>query len=121
MVDARPRNWLSDPEAVEALAARQGIDAAALTQIRNSGLHLERGKICRLDGNLFLHLVFSQGGQQVSVFLRKAGERPHGTRSIHTGAEDVAYFETSRVKALVVSNSPSSAARSIAQAVQKTL
>jgi anti-sigma factor RsiW len=121
VVDARPRNWLSDPAAVEALAARQGIDGAAVSQIMSAGLRLEHGKICRLDGNLFLHLVFWRDGQQVSIFLRKGAEGPSDTRTVHSGAEDVAYFETSRVKALVVADAPSNHARAIAQAVQKTL
>src|SRR5437588_6500056 len=61
VVDGQVRRWLADASAIGKLAARQGIDAATIARLQSGGLHLDQGKLCRLDGRVYLHLVFTDG------------------------------------------------------------
>jgi hypothetical protein len=65
------RRWLSDPAALASLAATRGLPAAPVNAIAPDGFKFEHGKLCRLGGQVFLHLVYSDGAQEVSIYLRK--------------------------------------------------
>jgi len=116
------RSWLSDASAIGELADRHGIAAAAVSQIAPEGFRLERGKLCRLGGVSFVHLVYSDSGERISVFLRQrdAGAAV-GIRNLDAAAEHVAYFETHRVSAIVVSDRSTEAAVSIARVAEGVL
>ena len=66
-----PRKWLSDPAAVQSLAASRGLPAAPVAAIAPAGFRFEHGRLCRLGGQVFLHLVYTDGAQEVSIYLRK--------------------------------------------------
>jgi anti-sigma factor RsiW len=104
VVDGERRAWLYRTGAIEALAAREGIDGSTISRLNTAGWHLERGKRCRLDGRVFMHLVYSKGGENVSVFLRKESGDRHAVRKLEVSGEQLAYFDTARVRAIVVSN-----------------
>lgn len=101
VVEGSPRNWISDPAAIAALAAREGIDTSAISKL---GGHLERAKLCRIDGRAFLHLVYSEN---VSVFLRADSSGARAVRELTAGAEHVASFGTGRLSAMIVGSRPS--------------
>lgn len=69
--DHAPRKWLSDPAAVLSLASSRGLPAAPVAAIAPAGFQFEHGRLCRLGGQVFLHLVYTDGAQEVSIYLRK--------------------------------------------------
>lgn len=68
VADGSQRKWLSDASEIKVLAAKQGLPVPA-----PQGYRLERGKLCRLGGRVFLHLVYSDGSHEVSLYLRDRG------------------------------------------------
>jgi len=126
VVEHQPRPWLTDPAQIAALAERQGIAASAVTALASGGYHLVRGKLCFLDHRIFLHLVFSDGAREFSVYLRRrdatalagpvreiANGRPLCTSDVDN--EHVASVETARLTALVVTDRSSDAALNFAR------
>ena len=101
IVDRQPRKWFTDRASIEELARRQGVSGSSINAIAPAGYHLAQGKLCRLDGKIFLHLVYANDSENLSVFLRSAD----GISAVHTetqGAEHVAGFQDREVSALVV-------------------
>ncbi|HKV06108.1 MAG TPA: anti-sigma factor [Candidatus Acidoferrales bacterium] len=126
VVEQRPRPWFVDPARIASLAEREGVPGSAPFALDSSGYHLERARVCWLDGRFFLHVVYSNGGQEFSVYLRQRdGQRPAGRfretangRSLYTskfGQENVASFETDRLMAMVVTDQSTDAALSFAR------
>ena len=83
IVDGQPRKWLTDRASIEALAARQGVSDSAIAAMAPTGYRLVEGKLCRLDGRVFLHLVYANGLANFSVFLRQ----PDGKGPVETNRE----------------------------------
>jgi anti-sigma factor RsiW len=126
VVQREARPWIVDPAALAALAEQQGIAGGVPLELAPS-YHLERGKVCRLDGRLYLHLVYSDGAREFSLFLRKRdGEQLTGAirgfangrflRAASAGSEQMFSFETPRLTAVVATDQPSDAARRFAEA-----
>jgi anti-sigma factor RsiW len=109
VVDHERRTWFSQPEQMNALAARQGISAGAPAAI--AGYHVEHAKLCRLNGRIFLHVVYSDGSREFSLFLRQP-DAGHSSsiRVAGSGGEQVATFETAHVSAMIVTDHASDAA-----------
>ncbi len=131
VVEQQPRHWMTDPAAIAALGEKLGISDAVPPELA-SGYHLERAKICRLDGRFYLHLVYSDGSQEFSLFLRpRDGERLSGSirgfangrllRASSAGSEHMASFETSHLTAVVATDRPAGAALQFAKVVSATL
>jgi hypothetical protein len=59
---------------------------------------LEHSKICRLEGKPVLHLVYSDGSHEVSVYVDAAA----GTGDADVEGQHVTSFRTSRMSGLVV-------------------
>lgn len=113
IVEGRPRKWVTSHSELGALAQANGVPASAIEAIAPAGYHVEKGKICVLDGQFVLHLVYANGGANFSVFLRRA----RGSRSVRQqsrGAEHVAGFEQHQLAALIVTTLPGDAARRFA-------
>jgi anti-sigma factor RsiW len=116
VVERQPRPaWLVDPVQIAALAQQHGIPSSEVLALASEGYHLERGRMCGLDNRAFLHLVYSNGTKEFSVYLRlrDAGRLPGAVREIvngkplricDLGSEHIASFETTRVTALVVAD-----------------
>ncbi len=122
VVNGARRTWRADPASIAELADRQGISYAAVARLSGAGFDLERGKLCRLDGRIYLHLVYSNGAEKVSVFLR---QRDSGSanpiRTAEALSENVAYFDTDRVSALVVAHKSPDAATQLARHAKQVL
>ena len=115
-----PRRWATDPPALAALATKQGIPQSAIASVAPPNYHLERGKLCRLGGRVFLHLVYSDGSREFSFYLR---DRAPGSRAVAKDAdgEYVVMVESSRYMALVVTDESRDAARDIAHFASRSL
>jgi anti-sigma factor RsiW len=131
VIEQQPRRWLTDPTKIAALAEQQGISDSVPLALA-SGYHLERAKICRLDGRPYLHLVYSNGVREFSLFLRaRNGEKLAGTirgfangrllRICDAGGEHLSSFETSRLTALVATDQPADAALRFARELSASL
>jgi len=130
IVDGQPRPWLTDPAAIESLAASQGLPSASFLALARTGYRLEKGKICRLDGRLFLHLVYTDGAQEFSVYLRE-GERPAGSpeetvngRPLFTadsGPDHMAAFQKGGLAVLFVDSHSRARARNLARSAAAAL
>ena len=101
IVELRPRQWSIDRTSIAAMAQRQGIPDAAIDRIAPAGYHLTQGKLCFLDGKVFLHLVYANDAGKLSVFLRPANHIEAMHAESH-GAEHVAGFQDRNVSALFV-------------------
>ena len=130
VIEHQRRTWLTDAAAIDALAARRGLSGSAAEAIAPAGYRLERGKLCRLGGRVFLHLVYSNGAHDFSFYLRDSppSETFPGTGraigagiNVNLGAEHVAQVPSVRFTALVVTDESQGAAREIARLTAKQL
>jgi hypothetical protein len=105
IVNGEPRPWLTKLPEIEALAEKQGVPGSAVAALDTTGYRLERARLCFLKKQIFLHLVYTKNGQELSVYLRPRGsESPFdgAVREVSVGPEDLAYFQTERVTAVFV-------------------
>ena len=126
IVDGQPRRWLTSRAAIAALAARQGVPDSLIATIAPPGYRLVEGKLCRLDGRIFLHLVYANGLANFSVFLRRPdGKGPAGTNRevlvATQGAEHIAGFDDAQLSALIVTEQSGNAALAIARSAAAVL
>jgi len=126
VIEQQPRHWLVDPAQIAALAETRGVAGSAPLALAGNGYHLERGRLCFLDGRIFLHLVYSNGAAEVSVYLRERGaeslpgrvretENGRNLRASNPGDEHVASFQTDRLTVVVVTDQPADAALQMAR------
>ena len=66
-IEGQPRRWLTETAAMERLAAGQGVAASKLSALVPPDYAIVQAKVCRLNGQLFLHLVLA----------RRAGPYPY--------------------------------------------
>lgn len=115
VVDRQKRTWRFDTGEIQTLAAQQGIDLPGLRKLESTGQHLERAKLCRLDGRVFLHLVYTDGVHETSVFLHRKEGSPKAMRTADSGSQHVASLETSHLRAIVVAGDSIESARKLAE------
>jgi anti-sigma factor RsiW len=129
VVDAQHRAWRTTVQEIQVLADRPGV---AVPVAAPAGYHLDRGRLCRLEGKAYLHLVYSNGAQEFSLFLRHRGaELPPGAaretangRPLYTadrGHEHVVFLQTDRLTAVIVTDQSSQAALSLARFAASSL
>ena len=132
VVERARRPWVSDSAVIELLAAKQGVSESALAAITPANYHLERAKLCPLDGSTYLHLVYSDGAHELSVFVHQGDLAPlsgatRGSangRVLHTasvGHDYLAGFQSGRLTALVVTDQSAPAALDAARSVASAL
>jgi anti-sigma factor RsiW len=132
VVEQEPRRWLSDRAAISALAEGQGIAASAPFALSSGPYRLERARLCFLDGRIFLHVVYTDGRREFSVYFRVRGAptlpgRPRemdNGRILHIstlGTEQVASLETQSLTVMVVSDRYSGDALQVARLAATTL
>ena len=115
IVELQPRQWSTDRTAIAGMAQRQGVPDSAIDHIAPAGYHLAQGKLCFLDGRVFLHLVYADDLGRVSVFLRPA-DRVEAVHAENHGAEHVAGFQDRKLSALFVTEQAGDAAVRFARA-----
>jgi hypothetical protein len=84
VVEHRPRHWQSN--------APDGVTLAP------AGYRLEHSKICRLEGKPVLHLVYTDGAREVSVYVDSSA----GGGDADVDGQHVTAFRTGRIQGLVV-------------------
>ena len=124
-----PVEWTQDPIVMRKLLQDWVGDPAIAESLTPAGFHLSRIRICELMNRNYLHLVYADGGQELSVFLRRRdGESlsGQGMQALHDNAGasvvymarqgqiEVAGFQTPVVTVLFVGNVEKSALRGIA-------
>jgi hypothetical protein len=105
IVDGNPRRWLTNLADIQSLAQKQGVPGSAIAALGNTGYRLERARLCFLKKQIFLHLVYTNDGQEFSVYLRPRGsDSPFdgSVREASLGLEDLAYFQTDGLTAMTV-------------------
>ncbi len=117
VVDHQPRRWFVDPSQIVALAASQGVSQSAVMAVPPAGYHLVRAKLCWLDSRLFVHLVYSDGSDEYSLFLRHSDIGPEAVRPAPSAeptfvqasgreGEHLVSFQIRELTAVVVTNQP---------------
>jgi anti-sigma factor RsiW len=124
VMEHQPRHWRSDPAEIEKLAARYELhNVGALAP---AGYRLEHAKMCGIDGKAALHLVFTNGSQEVSVYVRaRSGvAKRSAVRTVNVASEQLAAVQGDRLEAIVATGGSSAEclrfARFAEGALQKT-
>ncbi len=109
IVKGEPRRWLTDIAAIDSLAQKQGVPPSAITALAGTGYRLQRGRLCFLDKQIYLHLVYSKDGEEFSVYLRPRGSESlgHSVRESEVGRENLAYFQSTDLTAVFVAHQAS--------------
>jgi anti-sigma factor RsiW len=100
VAEHQPRRWRTDPAEIEILTARYPLPSVAT--LAPEGYRLEKAKMCRLNGQPALHLVYTNGSTEVSVFVRSQTGSAHGVRMTGAG---LASFQNDRVEVIAASGS----------------
>ncbi|MGD0131186.1 MAG: hypothetical protein ABSE57_04030 [Bryobacteraceae bacterium] len=124
IVEGETRPWLTKIAAIQSLAQKQGVPGSAIRALGTTGYGLERARLCFLKKQIFLHLVYTKDGEELSVYLRTRGsDSPFDGSVKHTfvGAEDLAYFETDSLTAVFVDERSKAQAAAFARAGARVL
>lgn len=122
IVDGQPRKWLTDDASIKGLAEHVGLSAAVVTALAPAGYHLAQGKLCLVDGRVFLHLVYKDESGDFSLFLRRSRDAaPLGIGTHIFSAEHVAGFQHGGLSALVVTEQPGDSVLRLAKHAQTAL
>jgi anti-sigma factor RsiW len=122
IVDRQPRKWFTDYAAIEKLAGREGLSGSVAANFAPAGYRLAQGKLCLLDGRVFLHLVYKNDAGDFSLFLRRSDQADPGAIQTNTfAAEHVAGFQHGPVRALIVTEQPGDSALRLAKLAETVL
>jgi Putative zinc-finger len=108
VVQMQPRHWRSTPTDIEAVAAPHGLSYAQVAALGLPGYTLEHAKNCGIGGQRMLHLVFTNGRQEYSVYINPNQAAKASIRMVQFGTEQIAGFETGRFRAMVAMVGPQS-------------
>lgn len=100
VTEQQPRRWRSDPVEIEKLAARYQLSNVAA--LAPQGYRLEHAKMCGIDGKAALHLVYTNGSREVSVYVRARSGANRNLHEVRLGPEELVEFQTDRLEAVVV-------------------
>ena len=74
VVQNKPRHWKMALQSMQPLLEQYHVGWSDVQALLPVGFVLEKAKECRIGGQPTLHLVFSDGKQALSVYVRAAGE-----------------------------------------------
>ena len=121
VIDGQPRHWRSTDTELAGLAALNGLQLEQMKALATAGYRLDRAKICGIHGRRMLHLVFSNGARSYSIYISPRLGDAETARTLRQGAEQMAGFETSHFRGLVVSDGPAADCREMARAAESRL
>jgi anti-sigma factor RsiW len=122
IVDGQPRKWFRDDASIQGLAGRVGVPGSVVAAFVPAGYRLAQGKLCFLNGRVFLHLVYKDESGNFSLFLRRSDDSaPAGIRTNTFAAEHVAGFKQGALSALIVTEQPADSALYLAKYAQTIL
>jgi anti-sigma factor RsiW len=106
VMEHQPRRWRSDPAEIQKLAGRFELpDVGALAP---AGYRLEHAKMCGIDGEPALHLVYTNGSEEISFYIRARTGGDKALHSVTVGSDHLAAFQTDRLQAVVATGGSSS-------------
>jgi anti-sigma factor RsiW len=70
IVGKAPRKWRSNGPELQMLATKVAVDPTIPDRIAPAGYHLVGARICDLHGKRYMHLDYSDGTNEVSLFVR---------------------------------------------------
>ena len=117
VVEHLQREWLYSTSEIRKLVQEGTGSSTVLTELTPDGYHVERARICELGHKNYLHLVYSDGAHEVSMFVRQqdgeqlAGaerDKVNGTPLLGDSYQklQVAAFQSPRYTVVVVSDQP---------------
>jgi anti-sigma factor RsiW len=126
IVDRQPRKWITDPASLQSLVRKQGFESSAVAAYAPAGYHLSQGRLCFLNGQIFLHLVYATDAGNFSLFLRRPGKTPltsvsDTARAGDFAREHTAGFQKHYLTAVVVTEETGDIARRLADSVAAAL
>ena len=102
VMEGQPRRWRTDTAEIGEVSAQGGLSYTQAAALAAPGYTLERAKICGVHGERMLHLVFSDGTRRYSLYVGPHPGAKAPVRSVRSGSEQVAGFDTGRLRAMVV-------------------
>ena len=116
IVEHQTRRWQSTASGMAAVAGVVGIPDSALQNLRVAGYYVDRAKLCRLNGRLYLHAVYTNGTQELSVYFGRgdasalAGrptKSPNGVEvfDFESYGQQIASFRRADITTVVVARS----------------
>jgi hypothetical protein len=117
VVEHFQREWLYGGSEIRKLVQEKAGNAAVVTELAPQGYHIDRARICELGMRNYLHLVYSDGEHEVSMFVRQqdgeqlAGAEREKVNGMPLVADSyqklqVAAFQSPRYTVVVVSDQP---------------
>jgi anti-sigma factor RsiW len=133
IVGKAPRKWRSDATEVAALSQKMTGDPTVPERIAPAGYHLIGARICLLHGKRYMHLDYSDGSKEISLFVRHHDSdmnvasrvlhwfEPKSTVADRIDTFAVASLEKHDLAVVLVSASPTSEVRKIVTDAAKQL
>jgi anti-sigma factor RsiW len=126
VVEHLQREWLYSASEIRKLVQEGTGSSAVLTELTPDGYHIERARICELGMKNYLHLVYSDGAHEISMFVRQqegeqiAGADRGNVNGIPVVGDSyqklqVAAFQSPRYTVVVVSDQPMNATVDLAR------
>src|SRR5436305_10917316 len=81
VMEHRPRRWRSEPADVRILAERFGLAGDKAETLAPVGFRLLQAKTCGLEGRPALHLVYTDGSREISLYVRREEKGARRTNS----------------------------------------
>ena len=103
VVEKQSRKWRMAVAEIDAVTRENGLTFTQASALAPTGCSLDRAKICRLDGQRTLHLVFRNAVREFSVYVRPRAGNAVEMRTVARDSERISGIETTRFQVLVVS------------------
>jgi hypothetical protein len=102
VVNHQPRRWRTDPAEIQKIAQHYGFSEVGVLTAVLPGYKLEHAKMCGIAGKPALHLVYTNGNQEFSVFvLRRTGLSTENFRDVSLDHQHLTAFENDRFDTIV--------------------
>ena len=121
VIQETPRRWRTAPAEIATLVASQGLTPADVKAVEVTGYQLQRGKICRLGGMPYLHLVYGNAGHEFSVYMKVRRDKPTTDSAASEHSLQLASFTRGQVQAVIVTDASRDDCDKFAKAVEDAL
>ncbi len=119
VVEHQPRRWRTDPAEMEKLGRR--FELSNLGALAPEGYRLEHAKMCGIDGKPALHLVYTDGRREFSIYIRKRGASDLDMEVFRVGSERLTAFQNDRLEAVIATDGSSGDCLRLAQYAKSRL
>jgi anti-sigma factor RsiW len=115
VMEHQPRRWRSEAVDVGVLAERFGLTGATAVALAPAGYRLVHAKTCGLEGRPALHLVYTDGAREISLYVRRETGGLRRVGSAEIGTERMASAQHGGYSAVAVTTGKLDECRQIAQ------